>query len=80
VRQLAALVRSASASRIKDVISGRREEDVRRALLATRRVRPDDVMSYFTASLGPEVLEERVGPAASGTTPRRSVEDPYASQ
>ena len=80
VRQLAALDRSASASRIRDVIAGRPEEDVRRALLATRRVRPDDVMSYFTASLGPVVLKEEVGPAARGTTPLRSVEDPYASQ
>jgi hypothetical protein len=79
VRQLTAIDRGVSATRVRDAIAGCREQDVRRALLATRRARPDDVFAYFTASLGPAVLREEVGPATGGTTPLRSVEDPYAS-
>ena len=79
VRQLAALDRRVSAGRVKDAIADRREEDVRRALLATRRARPADVLGYFTAKLGPAVLVEEVGRPAEATTLLRSVEDPYAS-
>ncbi len=77
VRQLAALDRRVAPARIKDLISGRREEDVRRALLATRRVRPEDVTEFFTAKLGPAVQRERVERPA-GPKPLKHVEDPYA--
>lgn len=79
VRQLAALDRRASAARIKDTIAGRPEEDVRRALLATKRTRPEDVVGYFAASLGPTVRREQIASPEGGTTPLRSLEDPYAS-
>ncbi|MFQ6045289.1 MAG: ATP-binding protein [Gemmatimonadales bacterium] len=79
VRQLAAMDRRASPSRIKDVIAGRREEDVRRALLVTRRVRPDDAVAYFTAALGPVVRSQEIDSTRPATTPLRSVEDPYES-
>ncbi len=78
VRQLAALDRRVMAAKIKDLIAGRREDDVRRALLATKRVRPDDVTAYFMASLGPAVRATRTEqPAATGAQ-LRTVEDPYA--
>ena len=40
---------------IRTLIEGRREEDVRRALAATRRERPADASSFFSACLGRRV-------------------------
>ncbi len=76
-RQLAALDRGIPATRVRDAIGGRREDDVRRALLATKRTMPDDVFGYFIAALGPAVPRQRVASAAP-VTPLHSVEDPYA--
>jgi hypothetical protein len=78
VRQLVALDRSIAVGRIKDSIAGRQEEDVRRALLATRRTLPDDTLGYFVAALGPAVPREHVSRDSNAPTPLRSVEDPYA--
>ena len=41
-RQMRRLDRRVSADAVRDLIEGRRETDVRRALSATRRERPDD--------------------------------------
>lgn len=79
VRHLAALDRRISPVRVKDAMADRREEDVRRALLATRRARPVDVLSYFTASLGQAVPREPVGRTANASIPLKTVEDPYAT-
>ncbi len=79
VRQLTAMDKRIAPARIRDCIAGRREDDVRRALLATARTRPDDVEGYFTASLGPAVRREAAGRDQDATTPLRSVEDPYAT-
>ncbi|HET7038911.1 MAG TPA: hypothetical protein VFH97_03430 [Gemmatimonadales bacterium] len=79
VRQLAALDRRVPAQRVRDLIADRREDEVRRALLATRRARPDDVFAFFAARLGPVVRRERVpGDGAGTVVPLRIVEDPYA--
>jgi hypothetical protein len=78
VRQLVALDRRVSQAAVLQVIDGRQEEDVRRALLATRRTRPDDVLGYFRAAVGPRVSQSRVGDTATGVVPLQSVEDPYA--
>ncbi len=78
MRQLIALDRHVSPNAVAQVIADRREEDVRRALLATRRARPDDVLAYFRTALGPRVSHATTAPAAAGTTPLQSVEDPYA--
>lgn len=78
VRQLASLDRSIVATRIKDLIADRSEDDVRRALLVTRRVKPDDVTAYFAATLGPAVRRERLPDPARATPTLRAVEDPYA--
>ena len=78
-RQLRFLDRSITANMIKDLIDGRRDEDVLRALHATRRMKPDNVMAYFTAQLGQRIRAE----AGTGERPRgapaiKRVEDPYA--
>ena len=78
MRQLVALDRRISPNTVVEVIGGRQEEDVRRALLATRRARPDDVLAYFRAAVGPRVHHAPTAPAGAGTTPLQSVEDPYA--
>jgi hypothetical protein len=78
-RQLLALDNALSASRAKAVIADRGEDDVRRALLATRRARPDDVLAFFAAALGPAVPRDRITQGRSETAPLRAVEDPYAT-
>jgi DNA helicase HerA-like ATPase len=78
VRQLVALDRKIAPQRIRDLIAGRREDDVRRALLATRRARPADVLAFFTARLGSAVRRETADEASPAVTPLRPVEDPYA--
>ena len=79
VRQLTALDRRIAANKVRDAIAGRREEDVRRALLATRRSRPADPFKFFCAALGPEVRHERVPKPETRGTPLGAVDDPYAS-
>jgi len=59
-RQLRGLDRRVSADAVRALIDGRREQDVRRALGATRRERPDDVFAFFTACLGRRVNGEVV--------------------
>jgi hypothetical protein len=51
-----------SADAVRALIDGRREDDVRRALGATRRERPDDALAFFTACLGRRVNGEVVAP------------------
>jgi hypothetical protein len=79
VRHLTALDRKVAANAVMELIAGRREEDVRRAWLATRRARPDDVLGYFRAALGSRVSQARPQPSAAGATSLQSIEDPYAS-
>jgi hypothetical protein len=79
VRQLTALDRRVPANGVKDAIAGRREDDVRRALLATSRTRPDDPFAFFCAALGPEVRRDRIRAEDRRGTPLRTVDDPYAS-
>ena len=77
-RQLRALDRRVSSDSVRGLVEGRREDDVRRALSATRRARPDDPAAYFAAALGRRVAAE----PASGrrvVTPLRQpdADDPY---
>ena len=80
-RQLVQMDRGIAPARVKDLIDGRREEDVRRALLATRRAKPKDVLAHFRSRLPAQVERQD----ATGRPPRaqpavvRPVEDPYAS-
>jgi DNA helicase HerA-like ATPase len=78
-RQLRFLDRSVTANMIKDLIDGRRDEDVLRALHATRRMKPDNVLAYFTAQLGQRIRAETgTGERPRGAPAIKRVEDPYA--
>ncbi|MBL8979646.1 MAG: ATP-binding protein [Gemmatimonadetes bacterium] len=74
-RQLRALDPAVTAPKVEALIDGRREEDVRKALHATRRTRPDNVLAFFTAQLGKRV-EREVAPAR-GVTGLKKTSDPY---
>jgi len=77
-RQLRGLDRSVTENTVKELIHGRREEDILRALHATRRMRPDNVMAFFTAQLGKRVAAETGGGASRPVSAIKRVEDPYA--
>ena len=76
-RQLRVFDRRIGTDQVRALLDGRRELDVRRALSATRRNRPDDPLAYFTAALGRR-LQVEVAPVRRGIAPvagRR--DDPY---
>ena len=75
-RQMRGLDRRVSAEAVRALIEGRREEDVRRALAATRRERPADVYAFFTACLGRRVSGE-VSAARRGIPALKRVDDSY---
>lgn len=77
-RQLRTLDRTVSTERVRALVDGRREEDVRRALARTRQVRPDDPFAYFSAALGRRV-EPALATRRATVTPLRGTPDPYAS-
>ena len=77
-RQLTALDRGVAPGRVRDLVAGRREVDVRRALAATRRTRPADPLAYFEAQLGRSPPREAVERSQDGSIPVRALEDPYA--
>jgi DNA helicase HerA-like ATPase len=58
VRQLVRLDRRIRPNQVKDLIAGRDDDDVRRALAAARRTRPDDVLAYFRKVLGGRVAAD----------------------
>jgi len=74
-RQLRVLDPAIGTAAVEDLIDGRREVDVRRALHATRRARPEKVLAYFAAQLGIRVDRE-VAPARAVPALRRT-DDPY---
>ena len=61
-RRLKALDRSISRDRVLELVAGRREEDVRKALNATIRARPEQPLAFFIRCLGREVAVETVRP------------------
>ncbi|HEX5004021.1 MAG TPA: hypothetical protein VFV65_01830, partial [Gemmatimonadales bacterium] len=77
-RQLRALDPKVTTDRVRALVDGRREDDVRRALARTRQGRPDDVLAYFSAALGRRVEPEIAG-RRSGVLPLRGAADPYSS-
>ncbi|HEX6103978.1 MAG TPA: hypothetical protein VFZ26_00255 [Gemmatimonadales bacterium] len=76
VRQLRRLDRRIPADQARSAVEGRREQDVRRALAATRRERPDDPLAFFTACLGRRVAGEAV-PVRRGIPAVRRGDDGY---
>ncbi|HEU5304133.1 MAG TPA: hypothetical protein VFU40_05765 [Gemmatimonadales bacterium] len=75
-RQLRGLDRRVSSDAVEALIEGRREEDVRRALAATRRERPGDAYAFFTACLGRRVPGEVPVPRR-GIPALRRADDSY---
>ncbi len=78
VRRLRAIDRRVSAEGVYAAIEGRREDDVRRALSATRRERPADPLAYFIACLGRRVAGEVVLPRRGIPAVRRG-DDGYGA-
>jgi hypothetical protein len=76
VRQMRRLDRRVSSDAVRTLIEGRREEDVRRAVAATRRERPSDVYAFFTACLGRRVNGEVVA-ARRGIPALKRTDDSY---
>jgi hypothetical protein len=75
-RQLRALDRRVSLDTVRALVEGRREDDVRRALAATRRERATDPFAFFKACLGRRVEPEVVAPRRGVPALRRS-DDSY---
>ena len=76
-RQLRQMDRALSTDECLDLVAGRAERDVRRALAATRRERPADVKAYFRAILGRRIDGEVARPRIT-IPPIASSGDPYA--
>jgi len=64
-----------TTTEVEDLLEGRREADVRQALHATRRARPDKPLGYFSRLLGRRVAG--VEPPRGTVRPLRPVDDPY---
>jgi len=76
-RQLKSLDRSIGVEAVRELLHDRREDDVRRALGATRRTRPDDVLAYFRTLLGRRVPSEAPAERRHAVRPVAMPEDPY---
>ena len=87
IRQLVGLDRRVRPNQVKDLIAERDADDVRRALAAVRRTRPDDVLAFFRKVLGtsvpahpsiPSPQPTGVGGGGPGIPPLESIDDePY---
>jgi DNA helicase HerA-like ATPase len=77
VRRLRSLDPGLPVNRLRDLVAGRAREDVARALHATIRARPAEVLPFFTACLGREIPTRTVATRAT-VVPLRTVDDPYA--
>jgi hypothetical protein len=75
-RRLRLLEPGLTAARVLDAIAGRRDDDVRKALNATIRARPDQVFPFFVKCLGREPRTETVVPR-QGIRPVGASGDPY---
>src|SRR3954447_16295251 len=75
-RQMRQLDRRVSSDAIRALVDGRREDDVRRALAATRRERPADATAYFSACLGRRIGGEVLSPRRGVPALKRS-DDSY---
>ena len=76
-RQLRAMDRSVSLEQVRIMVDGRREDDVRRALAATRRARPADALAFFAATLGRRIEAERIPSGRRGIPAVAIPDDPY---
>jgi hypothetical protein len=76
-RQLVHLDKGIRPNVVKDLVADRDQDDVRRALAATRRARPTDAFGYFKKALGSRVLPDAPR-ERKGVTPLKPIsEEPY---
>jgi hypothetical protein len=75
-RQIRALDRKVSVDAVRALVEGRREEDVRRALAATRRERATEPLAFFKACLGRRV-EGEIQAVRRGIPALRRSDDSY---
>jgi len=76
-RQLVKLEKGLTRQQVAEMCEGRKPEDVRRAVHAARRVRPDSVLAYVKAALGKVIPAEQPKPRG-GVGRLKGTEDPYA--
>ncbi|MGE0553981.1 MAG: ATP-binding protein [Gemmatimonadales bacterium] len=76
LRRLRAMNGAVPTNRLKDLIAGRAPQDVVRALHATIRTRPDDVVAFFVKCLGKEAPRREMG-QRTGVAPLKRIDDPY---
>jgi hypothetical protein len=76
-RQLHNLDKSLTRQQVAELCEGRKPEDVRRAVHAARRVRPDSVLAYVKSALGKVIPAEQPKPRG-GVGRLKGTEDPYA--
>jgi DNA helicase HerA-like ATPase len=77
VRQLLHVAPSIRPNQIKDLIAGREEQDVRRAVGAVRRERPEDILALFRKRLGGRVAPEAARERTAVPPLNPIAEDPY---
>lgn len=78
VRRLKALDPAIAADQVRSAIDGRPDDEVRRALSATARRRPDDVLAFFRGCLRSTIVATPVGPRRGITLLGRDDDDPFA--
>lgn len=76
-RQLRTLEQGLTRQQVAELCEGRKEGDVRRAVHAARRVRPDSVLAFVKGALGKVVPAEQPRPRG-GVGRLKGTEDPYA--
>jgi DNA helicase HerA-like ATPase len=76
-RQLHKLDRSITRQQVGELCEGRKPEDVRRAVHAARRVRPDSVIGFIKGAMGKIVPAEQPKPRG-GVGRLKGGDDPYA--
>lgn len=76
-RRLRALDPSLASQKVIDLVAGRPEDDVRKALHATERARPGEPLSYFRACLGRAVPAE-IRESRRPVKGIQGSDDPYA--
>jgi DNA helicase HerA-like ATPase len=77
VRQLLRVAPSIRPNQIKDLIAGREEQDVRRAVGAVRRERPEDILALFRKRLGGRVAPEAARERAAVPPLNPIADEPY---
>ena len=76
-RQLKRLDKSLTRQQVAELCEGRKPEDVRRAVHAARRTRPESVIAFVKGAMGKVVQGEQPAPR-KGVGRLKGTEDPYA--